>query len=758
MILKKPWLFLAVPIGLGVPLGAWAQEAGQQLTIEEVVVTSRKREESLQEVPIAVTALTEDTIRELRIENIGSVAAVTPNLVVNTSAGGSPSAVACLRGMCRTNTIITEDPMVGTYVDGVYLGKAVGSLLDVLDLQRVEVLRGPQGTLFGKNTLGGAINLVTRKPGDEFSGHISAGVGSEGIQKLRLGIDLPISDQLSARVSYLNKQRDPIVENPAGADFGDENVNAGMLSLRFKPSDSFTLDYSYDQTRTRELADATTLSFANLPQFDANDPSTCISGCTLLGWSALGVDLSKNVATEFTDHYVSDGQNHDQDMDVSGHALIANWDINDNVSLKSISSYREVEVDYTLSFGTQIFVTSRQVDSESFSQEFQLQGLAFDSALAYTMGLFYYKEEGKESNSQDIPGFFVQAAYDAEVESESIALFGEATYEFNERWDVTFGLRYTQEEKSADKIAYVLPSNFIFLDTRNGTLNGSPTFSNGSPVNYDREIDNSSLAPRLSLSYKPSDDWMFYATYARGYKSGGFNAAATSPVSWTPFDDVVLDSFELGFKASLLDGRAQLNVTAFHSEADDMQVQVNRLSQAGTFEAVLTNAGQAEINGLEIEAVLRPTDRLDITLGLGLQDAEFSKYLQADGQGGLMDVSSQRVLEFTPDYSYNVGIRYLIADADWGRLSARIDVHGVDDHHFQPVPAQQVAADAYDLINARVALDGVHVGEGELSLALWVSNLSDESYRTGGFTFTDDFGFNSYGLPRLFGFDVEFTF
>jgi iron complex outermembrane receptor protein len=174
----------------------------------------------------------------------------------------------------------------------------------------------------------------------------------------------------------------------------------------------------------------------------------------------------------------------------------------------------------------------------------------------------------------------------------------------------------------------------------------------------------------------------------------------------------------------------------------------------GSFEAVLTNAGQAEINGLEIEALIRATERLDIMLGLGLQDAEFSEYLQPDGT----DVSDQRVLEFTPDYSYNLGLRYLIADAEWGQLSARIDLHGVDSHDFQPVPAREVAEDGYDLLDARIAIDGITLGGGELSLALWGKNLTDESYRTGGFTFTQDVGFNSYGLPRLFGLEANYSF
>jgi iron complex outermembrane receptor protein len=751
MKMKNPWL-LMLPCIAVTPATGFAATSEASNVIEEVVVTSRKREESLRDVPIAVTAVTAESIKELRIDNIGNVAAITPNLVVNTSAGGSPSAVACLRGMCRTNTIITEDPMVGTYVDGVYLGKAVGSLIDVLDLERVEVLRGPQGTLFGKNTLGGAINLVTRKPGDEFSAQLRAGIGNEGQQQFRVGIDVPMGEKLSARLSYLNKQRDPAVSNPTGADFGDEDVNAGMLALRFKASDALTIDYSFDQTRVRQLAAATTLSFANLPQFDGG--GNCISGCTLLGWTALGVDLSQNVAPEFTDSYVSDGQDHHQDMDVQGHSLVAQWDISDNLTLKSITALREVEVDYRLSFGTQIFVTSRTVDSESFSQEFQLQGIAADGALNYTLGLFYYDEEGEETNTQDIPGFFVEVGYDAEIASEALAIFGEASYQLSDQWDLTLGLRYTQEDKSADKIAYALPSGFVFMDTRNGTYNGTTTLPDGSPVQYERDIDNSSVSPRVSIRYTPNDDWMVYATYARGYKSGGFNAASTSPVSWVPFDDVILDSFELGFKASLLDGRAQLNVTAFRSEADDMQVQVNRLSPVGSFEAVLTNAGQAEINGLEIEALIRATERLDIMLGLGLQDAEFSEYLQPDGT----DVSDQRVLEFTPDYSYNLGLRYLIADAEWGQLSARIDLHGVDSHDFQPVPAREVAEDGYDLLDARIAIDGITLGGGELSLALWGKNLTDESYRTGGFTFTQDFGFNSYGLPRLFGLEANYSF
>ena len=761
MIKITSGVMILLPVSLLLSGAVYAQAGGAQegRVLEEVVVTSRKRAESLQDVPIAVTVINEETLRELRIDNIENVATITPNLVVHTSAGGSPSAVACMRGMCRTNTIITEDPMVGTYVDGVYLGKAAGSLLDVLDLERVEVLRGPQGTLYGKNTLGGAINLVTRKPSDEVSAEVKATMGNEGILQLRAGANYPISDELAARISYLNKQRDPAVKNPIGADYGSEDVQAGLVALRWQPMDNLVVDYNFDITKVDQLSAATTLTFANTPVYtDPNDTSTCVSGCTLVGWDIIGVDIAQNVTPEFSDTYYSDGTDHHQKLDVEGHSLIAEWDLGGNTSLKSISSYREVDVDYALSYGVQIFYGARTVETESFSQEFQLQGLSMDDKLAYTLGLFYYKEEGREDNLQRLPGFFANATYDAEVDSDSYALFGEATYDINQHWDVTLGLRYTVENKSADKIATDRSgaSPFVFMDTYQGTYLGSTTLPNGSPVEYEREIENESVSPRLSVSYTPSDAWMVYAGYSRGYKSGGFNAAAVSPVSWQPFDDVVLDSYELGSKATLWEGRAQLSVTLFHSSAEDMQVQVNQLSPLGTLEAVLNNAGQADISGIELEAVLRPTDRLDVSIGIGYQDAEFKEYLEGDGAGGQVDVSSDRVLEFTPDYSYNLGLRYIIANTDNGIWSARLDIHGMDDHDFQPVPVKAVAQSSYDLVDARLALDDIAVAGGVLSVSLWGKNLTDKSYRTGGFTFTDDFGFNSYGLPRTYGLDIEY--
>ncbi len=737
-----------------------AQEAGAARVLEEVVVTSRKRSESLQDIPIAVTAVNEETIRELRIDNIENVATITPNLLVHTSAGGSPSAVACMRGMCRTNTIITEDPMVGTYVDGVYLGKAVGSLIDVLDLERVEVLRGPQGTLYGKNTLGGAINLVVRKPSGEFNANLKSTVGNEGQVQLRGGVDFPLGDKMAGRFSYLNMQRDPVVTNPIGPDYGDEDVQAGMLNLQWFASEKLSLNYLFDKTKVDQLSDVTTLTFANTPVYNSANPPQCISGCTLVGWDIIGVDLKKNVTPEFSDTYISDGTDHHQELDVTGHALIAELDIGDNTTLKSITSRRRVDVDYALSYGIKIFYAERTVETTSYSQEFQLQGLVPDAGLAYTLGLFYYSEDGEETNLQDIPGFFARAGYETEIESQSYALFGEATYDLNEQWDLTLGLRYTIEDKSADKIAtdYSGASPVVFMNTYNGTYLGSTSLPSGAPVFYEREIDNDSLAPRLSVTYSPVDDWMFYGTYARGYKSGGFNAASTSPVSWQPFEDVVVDSIELGAKATLWDGRAQLNVTLFHSEADDMQVQINQLSPVGTFEAVLTNAGQADVNGAEIEASLRPTDRLDITLGIGYQDAEFKEYKQPDGAGGFIDVADQRVLEFTPEYTYNLGMRYILANTQRGIWTGRVDVHGMDEHDFQPVAVEEIAADAYHLVSARLSVEEIPLGSGLLGLALWGKNLTDESYRTGGFTFTEDIGFNSYGLPRIYGLDVEYTF
>lgn len=739
----------------------FAQGSAAQVsnTLEEVIVTSRKRAESIQDVPIAVTAVTENTIRELRIDNIEDVAAITPNLVVNTSAGGSPSAVACMRGMCRTNTIITEDPMVGTYVDGVYLGKAVGSLVDVLDLERIEVLRGPQGTLFGKNTLGGAINMVTVKPGPELEGDFNATYGNEGIEQYRATLNVPLTDTLAGKISYLNKQMDPVVKNPIGPDYGSTDVQGGVLALRWQPTDSLDIDYSFDYSDTGQLSGATTLSFANTPVYtDPGNPDTCISGCTLVGWDIIGVDISQNVTPEFSDRYVSDGTNHDQDMEISGHALVAAWNLSDDTVLKSISSYRDIDVDYWLSYGIQIFYANRTVNTESYSQEFHLQGLAMDSRLNYTVGVFYYHEEGDEYNSQVIPGFFADAGYDTEVDSDSYAVFGEATYEINDEWDVTLGARYTYEDKSADKTAFSRPDDFTFLDTYNQTFLGSTVLPDGSPVHYETEIDNDSISPRASVSWTPMDGTMFYATYARGYKSGGFNAAAQSPVSWEPFDDVTLDSYEIGVKSTFWEGRAQVNATAFYSSADDMQVQVNRISPTGTFEAVITNAGEAEVTGLELEASILLTDRLDLQASVGLQDADFSEYMETDENGNDIDVSDDRVLEFTPDYTYHIGLRYEIADTSFGQWSARADFHGADSHDFQSVPFEEVEEGGYDLVDARLALDNVPVGSGFMYASLWGKNLTDESYRVGGFTFTEDFGFNSYGLPRTYGMTVGYEF
>lgn len=710
--------------------------------IEEITVTARRRAESLQDIPISITAFSASDIDQLGITDISHISELTPNLIIQPNTGGNDGTLVCMRGLCRTDFTITEDPMVGVYLDGVYIGKSIGSLFDIAELERVEVLRGPQGTLYGKNTLGGAVLLHTRKPTGELGGRATVTAGNFGRLNTKGYIEMPVSDQLAASISFLTKNRDPYVKNTLGDDRWDEDNKALHGAIHWSPSDQLTMDYAFDWQEKREQP----LS----PQ---------IVSATGFG-GVFDQDIRPNREDQV--HTFGASQN---DTDLNGHSLTLAYDLGDDLLFKSITGYRESKnnlLNNAAGASTALIYNHDIFELDSLSQEFQLSGSAFDGFTDFVVGVFYFNEEGDYSNKQRIDIFGANLLYETGIDNTSLAAFGEVTFNFTDQLAASIGLRYTDEERKQSHQVTDLLSGFTFLDTDAQTFGGFPQ-------QYPPKVNETSVSPRLSLNYQWNNDLMTYVTYARGFKSGGFNARSTTPLQWGPYGDMQVDSYEIGIKSNWMDNRVKLNLTAFSEDLTDMQAQVNAvdpLSSQGGFSTVIQNAGEATIAGLETEIILRLIPGLDISAGYGYTDAEYDEFDSFDLLSGqISDISADRAFEFTPKNSYNLSLNYTFPQfTDNGTLTARLDWSGQSKIRFiaKVSDNDDISQESYDLLNARVSYDDLSIGDGSLSVSLWIKNLTDEEYKIGGYEVPAGafgrVGINQWGEPRTYGVDISYRF
>lgn len=734
-----PYVRQLVPLALALcqllSCPAQAQDRAEAgLALEEVVVTARKREESLQDTPVAVSAFTSDTLGELGVTDLTRLSTSVPNLQMQQDANGGSAMIACMRGLCRSDTILTEDQMVGVYIDGVANTTAFGTLFELVEVERVEVLRGPQGTLFGKNTLGGAINVITRSPHETMEGEVEVSVGNYGLVAGKAMLNLPLTDTLMAQVAYGRRERDGLIENTAGPDLNDKDNQAARLALRWLPADEVTVDYAGDWYEARQAR--------NPIQFTYIDPGleTVFPGITQIPSPDR---LDKRAVIPGAD-----------DVNQYSHTLTVHWDFGavmglDDLALKSISgkkyAFNDMEgavSEYYLLAGN----TEAEVDT--FSQELHLTGSAVDSHLNFVLGLYYADVEGEWRNFFSFITPELRYVQNLQTGAESSAVFADFSFDFTERLSAFAGARYTREDRSAH------------LDLLNP--DGSVLLPVSSLAEAD-EFDTTNFSPRVGLQYQLTDDVMSYVTLSTGFKSGGLNGRATKPQDFVVYDDAELNSLELGVKSDLFDRRLRLNAALFYQQVDDLQIQVNGLDpETLAFLTQIQNAGKANMLGGELELTWRATEYLDLSLAAGWIDAEYDEFAAFDpATGGVTDVSDERVFQFAPELTLNSTLRYERPLGGLGEFVARLDYSYVDDQSFVVVPESRVAGEAYDLFDLRLELNGI--GGSGWSLGGWGKNLTDEEYRIGGYAIAtfgiappDGLGTNMYGDRRTYGVDIRY--
>ncbi len=737
---------------------------------DPITVTARKREESVETTPIAISAFTGDTLDERGAANIADISQFVPNLNITPSSAGSGSgstSTVYLRGVGQVDFLITTDPGVGLYIDGVYYPRATATIMDLLDLERVEVLRGPQGTLFGKNTIGGAISLISAKPSSEGGGKVELRGGQNNYLEGRFMVDVPMGETLNSRFSALYKTKDGYTDRIAtGEREGDERSFAGRAMFEWAPSDVFTADLAIDyQNRDGKSSEGAVL------RFDQNAPLATLWGA-LVG-SATNPPVVANTNPRQSG---STGPNVD-DNTTAGIGLTMEYDFGSTV-LKSITAARALEAEFGRDgdgTANAYLETRNKVVQTQFSQELQLTGKGFDDRLDWVGGVYYFNELAKDTNDvrlagglfnalEALPGAFIpltgtsvcpgpfppnvcaggagnpfNGALDLDfdiynkLDAVSYAVYGSGTFALTDQLNLTGGLRYTDETKE-----YFLSHWRV----NSGTTIIPPTTVSDSW---------SAWSPKVSLDYQSSENTLLYASISRGFKSGSFNGRPTTQGEVDSFDPEFVWSYEAGIKTSFADRRVLLSAAAFIYDYQDMQLTSTRADNTGNLLLVTENAGSANVKGVEVEMRAMVTDDFIVDASIGLLDAEYGEL-----NPGATVTPDLRLMR-TPEFTMYLGGEYTLDMSDNFDLTLRADYSYQSSQALDPANVPDLIQDGYGLLGGRIALTPK---DANWEVALYGKNLTDELYLVGGGDTLDSFGTveGYYGLPSEWGIVTKLKF
>lgn len=734
---------------ISIPASVTAQE-DQEFQIEEVVVTAERRSRSIQDVPIAITALRGDTLENLQITSTEDLSQYTPGLHIFAEAVGSE--VYTIRGIGRTNEDLSSDSGVAVFMDDIYIARQSAANLAFFDVERVEVLRGPQGTLYGKNASGGAINILTRKPTDEVSGWAALDYGNYDRLNIEGAVNGPlVKDKLFARLAFVSRNRDGIYTNLTTGEKGNNIDTEGVRgSLRYLASDDLEIIATVDWNNAEQEGVLKSV-IVDVP------------GTPYILKDFFTVDTFPTQEDNIRSSRA--GTNGEQGIETYGGSLRVN-NAFDNFDFSSITGYRE-ESSFQLEDNDRAAERSAEVSSEqstwTFSQEFRFVSTG-EGPLTWAGGAFWFHEEGTRAQRR-FSDFFgpgglqgpgspeVQQSittHDTAIDTDALAVYGQASYAVNDILSVTGGLRYTWEEKAFSVDASAVPitpgGDPYSLFIPNGD------FTTDVAESWDR------LTPHVGLEARFSDDLLAYASYSHGFKSGGFDGQPGGP-NLEPFRHERVINYEAGLKASFLKNRLQTNLSVFYAEFKDLQQQ--GFSSTGL--PITTNAADARVQGIELEIEARPTENFSISGGLSLLDTEYKDFFievfDPTIQGGppfrLVDKAGERI-GIIPKYSFNVRAQYSHPLDSGARLNFGADLAGVSN---TITVFNTLWSDAYEVFNARI----MWVSPDETwEAGVWVNNITDEEYYRGGGPVPDLFDtIARLGLvadPRTYGVTVRFRF
>jgi len=787
--------------------------------LEEVVVTARRREESLQETPVAVTALGSDTLRDAGVRNLAQLNQIVPNIEVSSANGTAPLANIYIRGVGQRNTGPNIDSGVGIYIDGVYVGRPDGALLDIYDIQSVQVLRGPQGTLFGKNTTGGALVFTTNRPGEEFEASVGGRLGNYDRYDGNFMVNVPLTDTLFTRLTGSSVNSDGYIKNRFdGEKYMNEDRQAANWQTRFVPQDALTIDLNLNWGRTDQTM----------------RPQKCLPVPGYKGWQAelfntLAIvpatgrtinDFCQDAADAGDANTVISDLGGDYFAENKGSSLTASWDLNENLSLKSITAWRytkaeqDDELDHTaipfLHRTQGVHPHGQPRETDQYSQEFQVTGTAVDNRLNYVAGAYWFNEKTEGETTVTflgpfdpaLAGWFYLNAPSAELEADNdaVAAFAQLEWLWTEQWRTTLGLRSTEEERKLERTRYQLIPDTI--DANGGTVvplfdnsglyNRDPGFVYNPRFEYafldrtDRSNSDNALTPMASVQYlvdgvEGIDAGTVYLTYSEGFLSGGVSEAPTGDLE--NFEPEEVKNWELGFKLDLLDSNLRLNGALYYSDYKDRQltsVIINPETNAIAPDTI--NAAKSTIQGFELETIWFPVERLQLMFNLTLNDGSIDEFM--DTQVTLADPSipaeagcnradltfvqvdscpndrSDENLPRLPEQTYYLAAEYSF-DTAIGTVAPRIQFSYKSDidYCFDSASCRSGLwlEDEQRDLSARVTW----ISKDEKWVgAVYGNNLTDEDYYVGGIALVESQGAGAFAAatPTTYGVELKYTF
>lgn len=740
----------------GVTGGAMAQteSAGR---LGEIIVTARRVEENLQETPIAITAFSGNALEDRQIFDTSVLDQVVPNLQFANNAplaGNNSSSQVFIRGIGQTDPTSTVDPGVGLYIDDVYIGNAVGATMTLRDIASVQVLRGPQGTLFGRNTIGGAVLLTTTEPGEEFGGTVRVGGGSDSLRDGFIALDVPFSSAFRSRFSFGMRKQDGYVVRPDGTDLGDTDTYTAMARFVLSPSDRFTGTLSFDYTESDEngsplvfAAINENATFARVASFDAGCP-----GMTSFAQPvpAIADDRCANNLQARGPFRNNGSLPLSSTLENWGGSLRLVFDLTESLTLKSITAYRELEwggVRDADNTPLTILHTTYDVAGDQFSEELQLTYQT--DVLTGVVGLYYFEQTSTDIATIELnppPPGIQRDSDNNKVDNESWAVFTQWTFNVTDRLALTAGGRYTEDDKGS------FPDQFDYSNPAAKQV----------PVRWYRDTF-TSFTPSATIAYRWTDRTMAYLSYAEGFKGGGWNSHFNAPL--TPeqqaalqkFDQEEAETIELGVKLDLAGDTLRLNAAVFTADYTDMQITFRGPLPAGVA-PFLTNAGKASIDGAELEVTWAPTDDLVIEGSIGYLDATIDELQDKPLLILPPGLNEGNVLPFAPEWQGHLGLAYTAHVGDF-IIQPRVDASYQDTTHFDATNTVEIAQlDDVTTVNAsvRFAADG-----GPWSVRVGVNNATDEVYPiAGNSSLTTGSGYAeiAYARPREYFAQVQYDF
>lgn len=745
---------------IGLTLVNTSAGADESSALQEVIVTAQKHEENIQTVPLAISALTSADLAQKGITSFDGVAQATPSISFSPFPTSAGTLILYMRGQGQADPgQLVGDGAVGLYEDGFYIGRPQASIFDLADVERVEVLRGPQGTLYGRNTTGGAVNIISKQPTGEFDLRQEFSFGTRNLFRSLTAVNLPAAGRVAAKMTVLRSAIDGYVRNAgSGHDFGEQAQFAGRLQLHADVTDTVAADYFMDK--------------GTLDSTPGYAQDTSLNGATLyngyvyhaksgpMSRSYRPIELQPSTAR------------------IENHGLTLTWDASDALTLKSLTGYRKLDDSEYQDFAD-VFQTPLALHylyhQHQFSQELQFIGDVLDSRLNYVAGLYYFKESGSHLLTQNLYGYGITTTSYTTAESDTKAVYGQLTWTpplLDDNLELTLGGRFTRDHKQGERYQ---------------TFNGAPVpGENGGADGAYNNLDFSRFNPSATINYRWSPDVSTYLKFSTGYRAGGFITSSGPGKFRHTYSPEDLRNIEAGLKSYWLEHRLRANLTAFDSKITDMQMVFNGDPSDPTVSQAY-NAGEATIRGVEAELQLLPIDDLMLGINYTYLDAVFDKVDVIAGtnfDGATNPASPYHVgdniselfaVPHAPRHSLDLSADYTFYHFDTGALSLHAGYRWQDRYHFQATSGAAVPnheldmTHPYGLLDARLTL-AVDLPRGDSAkISLWGKNITHQRYveenmvqgspvavgaTPAGFTNAPEF----WAPPPSLGIDLVYTY